>query len=58
MKTNWQGIVKVLGQALERIKAGFSKTPERLNAVYMRRPVDKLILAVADAKVAVKAPGC
>ena len=45
----------VLGHALKLLEAGLGKAPERLDAVDVRGPLDEFVLAVADAKVTVKA---
>ena len=45
----------VLGHALELVEAGFGEAPEGLDAVAVRGPLDELVLAVADAEVAVEA---
>ena len=45
----------MFGHALKLLEAGFGKAPKGLNAVAVRGPLHELVLAVADAEVAVEA---
>ena len=46
---------RVFGHALELLEAGFGKALDGFDAVGVQSPMDKPVLAVADAEVAVKA---
>ena len=45
---------RVFGHALELLEAGFGKALGEFHAVGVQSPMDKPVLAVADAEVAVK----
>ena len=46
---------RVFGHALELLEAGFGKVLDGFDAVGVQSPLDKPVLAMADAEVAVKA---
>ena len=46
---------RVFGHALELLETGFGKAPDGFDAVGTQNPLDKPVLAVSDAEVAVKA---
>lgn len=47
---------RVLGHALEALQVGFGKAPKGFDAVAVGGPLNELVLAVMDAKMAANVP--